>query len=969
MIPTECKRLIEVDMPIRAVSESSSSEQNVRKGYLHSLHVWWATRPLAACRSVLLASLLPDPLDPHCPPDFVVKAGEVLDELKSGRLGYDKLALRKALFDFIVRFSTWESSSDKQLMTISKSLLSAAYPDGEPLVVDPFAGIGSIPFEALRIGADAFAGDLNPVAALLLKTDLELIPKYGKRLSDAVEKWGTWLQEEVRKKIGQFYPNDNDGSIPMAYIWARTILCEGTACGTEVPLVGMVWLSEKEKRRVALRYKGDKKNKKVLFEIYEPKSEAEVQPPIVNRFTATCPVCDYTTPYESVGRQLKGKKGGTEDARLISVICINKDSTRKYRLPNATDSLAISRAADALKKKLAGYHGSQSLIPNEPTPIARGPGASRAFSVRKYGMEIWSDAFTKRQSLALLAIFETIREAKELIRIESNEEEFAKAVVTCLSIAVSGTLIPYFSALSLYLAKCMETAFKPGNALPMRPDFAEANPLVPRLVGGLEYAINQVHNVLEHEASSGIKGGTVRQGAASSIPLPDGSIPLVATDPPYYDAIPYASLSDFCYVWLKRALKEEYPNLFDQSLTPKQDECILDPGTPYDGGLVKDHVFFENCIKCALVECRRILRTDGLAVVLFAHKSTAGWEALLNALVQAGWTVTASWPIETERRARMRAFNSAVLASSVFLVCRPRNGDQIGDWRQVLSELEPRVHSWMERLVKENIVGADAIFACLGPALEIYSRFSSVETAGGKLIELADKYDQDGKLLERGYLSHVWEAVAKEALGMIFLGADPAGFEEDSRLTAIWFWTIRTRENNLENKRTQREKKSDKNKSYPLEYDTARKIAQGLGAHLDELARPGGIIAIKGNVASMVPIRERRKELFGRIDKSDKSRRETIEQTTLTGDLVSDEGQTSTISGKSWTTLDRLHQSMILFADGRNEGLRRLLVDDGVGNDDRFWRLANSLSALYPKGSEEKRWLDGVLSRKKSLGF
>jgi hypothetical protein len=409
-----------------------------------------------------------------------------------------------------------------------------------------------------------------------------------------------------------------------------------------------------------------------------------------------------------------------------------------------------------------------------------------------------------------------------------------------------------------------------------------------------------------------------------------------------------------------------YPELFHWNLTPKDEECILDPGPPSLGEPVKDRAFFENTMRKALTECKRVLHPDGIAVVLFAHKGTAGWEALLKALIEAGWTVTASWPIETERRARMRARNSAVLASSVFLVCRPRlDSEGVGDWRGVLSELQPRIHTWMQRLVKEGIVGADAIFACIGPALEIYSKYSTVETATGKKVELADKYNDKGELLERGYLSYVWEAVAKEALSMIFEGADPTGFEEDSRLTAMWLWTLRNRTNGKESEAERRKKASEKVRGYVLEYDAARKIAQGLGAHLENLARPGGIVEIKGNMATLLFVNARRENLFG---KPIESRKTPEGQKTLFGGLVEAEESTA-VSETGRTALDRLHQSMLLFGDGKSEALRRFLVGQGVGRDDRFWRLAQALSALYPRNSEEKRWVDGVLGRKKSFGF
>jgi hypothetical protein len=378
----------------------------------------------------------------------------------------------------------------------------------------------------------------------------------------------------------------------------------------------------------------------------------------------------------------------------------------------------------------------------------------------------------------------------------------------------------------------------------------------------------------------------------------------------------------------------------------------------------------------SLLEARRIARPDAVAIVVFAHKSTEGWEAQLQALIEAGWVVTASWPIDTEMGSRLRAQNSAALASSIHLVCRPRaeDGQADGSWRAVLAELPERIHAWMPRLAAEGVVGADAIFACLGPALEVFSRYSRVEKASGEVVTLKE------------YLEHVWAAVSKEALSTIFKDADAAGLEEDARLTAMWLWTLSGGANGAHANEGPEladadEAEDDQDASngrvitgFVLEFDAARKIAQGLGAHLELLA---DIVEVKGSKARLLPVSERAKHLFARDDKEDRGPRtqatrkkkqlglfaeiEAAEKEGLLGDAgVPKVGE---------TTLDRVHQSMILFAAGRSEALKRFVVEEGVGQDSRFWKLAQCLSALYPAGTDEKRWVDGVLTRKKSLGF
>ena len=931
------KRLIEVDLPINTISKNSRKDQDVKKGHLHSLHVWWATRPLAACRAVILATLLPDPADPNCPEEFKQKVRELLRPLKRNK---NDLELRQALLDFIAEFSAWENSIDREMIKKARELIQSVYGDEKPLVVDPFAGIGSIPFEALRVGADAFASDLNPVACLLLKTALEYLPAYGEKLAKAVEKWGKWVRERAVSELKEYYPPEPDGSIPLAYLWARTIRCEGPGCGAEVPLVGLLWLSRKKNNLVALRYYGDKREKKVKFEIFHPKSESEVQPPIVKGFKATCPVCGYTTPYRRVREQLRAKNGGTKDAKLIAVITLRPDGKRGFRLAEERDLKVVQKAISALEKMKREHKGRLPLIPTEPLP----PDGTLGFRVQKYGMKTWGDLFTPRQALTLCTFVKIVREAYGEILKETKDEAFTRAVVSFISLTITN-MSQYHASTSFYAWDHMLSAFVQGTSLPMRPDFAEMNPSVPDLAGSFDYNLQNTIQIIKRESIINRVQATTSQSSATSIPLPDQSVHYVITDPPYYDQVPYANLSDFCYVWLKRMIGDLHPDLFKWELTPKAEEIIMDPGPPSEGEQEKTKEFFESMMKKALMECRRILRPDGVAVVLFAHKKTEGWEALLNALIGAGWTVTASWPIETERGARMRAKGSAVLESSIFLVCRPRTSNEIGDWRDVYAELQVKVREWMQRLVKEEIMGADAIFACIGPALEIFSRYERVETVSGEEITL------------KKYLEYLWATVAREAMRTIaeqyLEGADPHGFEEDARLTAMWLWTAKT-------------KRADEKKSgFILEYDAARKIAQGLGVNLEALAKPGGIVEIKGNEARLVSVAERRKFLLSKTKQSMPKKRE--KQMTLFGEIVK-EG-TQTVLERGETVLDRLHQAMLLFADGNLAGLKYFLVNEGVGREDLFWRLANALSALYPANSDEKRWVDGLLARKKALGL
>lgn len=997
--PEYPKRLIEVDLPIKEISAHARREKSIRHGHISTLHIWWARRPLAACRAVLCASLWPDPADENCPQEFREHAANTLITFAENVRTNKNLAelcqkgwarwkrtssetlnannpghwgeIRYALLDFIADFSNWDASTIPEFLETSRSLTQHAHEalggitGTKPLVVDPFAGGGSIPLEALRIGADAFASDLNPVAVLLNKVVLEYIPKYGQRLADDVRKWGNWIKEQAEKELAEFYPNDSDGATPIAYLWARTIKCEGPACGVEVPLIRSLWLANRKNKSIALQLKPKPNNKHIDFVIIEKKSgkwfekndkKQEIKNPdfsgTVKRGAVTCPCCGYTTQIASIRKQLKAQRGGANNARLITVVCVqNGQNGRIYRLPRNYDLKAIDKSNKELDIRKSSYSGPYDLVPNEQTPKGGGSGAGRAFSQRNYGMNRFEDLFTKRQLLAITSLIKILKELKNKIDDDLN---YSNGVLTCLAIAIS-KLSDLNNSLCTWRAssECVDHLFS-RQAIPITWDFSEAVPIC-NSTGSWQSMFNRSADGLESAYITGEFNSTIVKSSAYTHPLPDDSSNAFITDPPYYDAVPYADLSDFFYVWLKRAIGEIENDLFNNEVTPKEDECILDEVKG------KDKNYFEKNMGIAMAEGRRILNTNGIGLVVFAHKTTAGWEAQLQSMINSGWIFTGSWPIDTEMGARLRAMESAALASSIHLVCRPRENpdgslkEKIGDWRDVLQKLPKRIHEWMPRLQQEGVVGADAIFSCLGPALEIFSRYSRVEKASGDVVTL------------REYLEHVWAAVAKEALTMIFKDVDSTGYEEDARLTAMWLWTISTGGNGNGKK----EGESEKSTGYILEYDAARKIAQGLGAHLEKLKH---LVEIKGDKARLLPVAERTRHLFGKENPlSQKKQKKRTDQIALFETLNEiDQDHNWNIEGipkTGETTLDKVHQSMLLFAIGRGEALKRFLVEEGTGKDTRFWQLAQALSALYPSQTDEKRWVDGVLARKKSLGF
>jgi putative DNA methylase len=1004
------KRLIEVDLPIKRISGHARREKSIRHGHISTLHIWWARRPLAACRAVICAALWLDPADFGCPDAFrqvarTEMARWVKDNLKllskeslerfiSIQKNPEKLndntELRYALLDFIADFANWDNSTVKEFLDTSRALTQAAHealggvPGSKPLVVDPFAGGGSIPLEALRVGADAFASDLNPVSVLLNKVVLEYIPKYGQRLADEVRKWGEWIKREAEKELAEFYPKDADGAAPIAYLWARTIRCEGPGCGAEVPVTRSLWLARKGSRCVALQLIPNATTKSVGFQIIvkqrdggwadQANSESRIDDPkfegTAKRGSVTCPCCNYTTPVTSVRRQLKTRQGGANDAKLMCVVRMRPNqSGRIFQIPQSIDIEAINRATAELRRREQRHRGNFPLVPDEPLPVMSG-----VFNAPIYGHNTWGSLFTPRQSLALSTLVRLIGETATQLEKLIGDKLLATAVQTCLAFNFSRVADLSNSLCGWKLDVQCPTHLFSRQAIPMTWDFSESV-CISESSGSWSVMTERFADILLNIGADW-SVGSVQQLSATRYSLPDDSAMAFITDPPYYNAVPYADLSDFFYVWFRRMLGDRYPELFSTPLSPKDDEACQMAGWDPVRYPHKDSKWFEQQMGLALGEGRRILHPRGIGTVVFAHKTTAGWEALLQALIDAGWIITASWPIDTEMDTRLRAQDSAALASSVHLVCRPRESsddtvrtNEIGDWRDVLQELPRRIDAWMPRLAEEGVVGADAIFACIGPALEIFSRYSSVEKASGQIVTL------------REYLEQVWAAVAKEALAMVFQGADASGFEEDARLTAMWLWTLFAGETSSGEPSVEAASEDEEPEEaggtqigYVLEYDTARKIAQGLGAHLESLT---SLVEVKGEVARLLPVAERTRRLFGKDESEATTSTRKKRTSQLQLGFVAELEQAEEVG--SWgskgvpalglTVLDRVHQCMILFAAGRGEALRRFLVDEGVGRDERFWRLAQVLSYLYPKSSDEKRWIDGVLARKKGLGF
>ena len=477
MIPRECKRLAEVDFPIAVVSKHAAREKSIRHGHPSTLHLWWARRPLASSRAVLLALLLPDPCDACCPETFKRQAQEILSAVRQPPESDEEL--RKALLWFIGAFANWDMAAHPTYLQVGRSLVQAAYGEEAPLVVDPFAGGGSIPLEALRLGCEAFASDLNPVACLILKVMLEDIPRYGPKLADELRRVGGEIKAAAEKELADHYPPDPDGATPIAYLWARTVRCEAPNCGAEIPLMRSFWLCKKARRKRALRARrrrGEGESPWVEFEIFEPGAGTDVRAGTVARAKAACVCCGSALPPQRVRAQLAAQRGGadvvfdevgrrTGGAFLLAVVTIKPgEKGRHYRLPTDRDYEAVRRAQERVARLLAEWERGDR---QEPCPVPDeliSLNEVRRISVPIYGMRSWGDLFTARQKAALV----------ELVRlVRRHESSTPSALLLALSVS-------RFADIANSLCQWENTKHQVRHlftrqSVPMLWDFAEAS--------------------------------------------------------------------------------------------------------------------------------------------------------------------------------------------------------------------------------------------------------------------------------------------------------------------------------------------------------------------------------------------------------------------------------------------------------------------------------------------------------------
>lgn len=701
----EDRRLIEDAIPIEVISRTSASEKvGGRIGHPANLHLWWARRPLAASRAAVYATLVP-------------AAGRTRTAGEEGNF-----------FDALCRWG----ASDTAIRTAREDVLAASG-GVPPRVLDLFAGGGAIPLEAARLGCDVTAVELNPVAHLIERMMLEF-PQRFPGLADDVRSWGKLWVDRAEEQLIDLYPPVNGGSgqqeltggrsngrRPIAYLWTRTVRCPNPAMPPhEVHLVRQTWLGKKKGRMVALRPRVDHDRLEVTYDVVEAPDEKSFgfDPAVGSkRGQVACRVCGATVTADYV--KVEGRAGRLNTAPLAAVV-VRPGRGREY-LPVGAYRLPDD---EECRRRLAGLPIDS---PDELLPV----GDTKNFWVVEYGLARYRDLFTQRQLLALCTLTAGVREVYEQSRAEGMEVDRAAAVAGALALVVdkvadhNAVLCRWISAASAEKAANVFSR----QALPMVWDFTEANPFGGS-TGDVRKYLNETADTLRVLAV-GRPARCVR-GSATDVPLPDNSQDAVITDPPYYDNISYADLSDFFYVWLKRSVGWLFPADFGGELTPKRSEAVVAPYR-FNGNRTAGREHYEALMAQAFAEAYRVLKPGAPLVVIYAHKTTMGWATLVDALRTACFVVTEAWPLDTEMEQRSVGQGTASLASSIFLVARKRDAAAGAALESdVMVELEEIISERLSRLQEVGVTGADLVIATVGAGLRALTRHARVEQDNGE---------------------------------------------------------------------------------------------------------------------------------------------------------------------------------------------------------------------------------------------
>lgn len=752
------RKLIEVALPLEAINRESARENYIYRGNPSAIHKWWSQKPLATARAVVFAQLVDDPSSR--PDEFPT------EELQR--------AERERLHGLIERLVVWENASNEALLAEAHAEIVRSAEGPVPRIVDPFAGGGTIPLEAQRLGLQSTAADLNPVAVLISKALLQYPAEfYGQPplfpgLADSqirtwsgpqglaadVREYGAWVRDEAARRLSSNYPAIR-GRVPIAYMWARSVTCPNPACGIEMPLVSKWWLSKRKNRQLFAvpRIVGDPGHPsgiKVAFDISDG-TDGVPSPDggTVGRNGAVCVSCQTAVPLAHIREEGRAGRIGA----LLMAVAIEGQRLREY-VP--ADEHQV-RAAE-MEPPSDGPLGS---ITNNP----------RNFNTLAYGLGEFSDLFTPRQLHALVVFSDLIAEARTRVLRDGGSEDYADAIATYLAFALS-KITDYVNSLSgWYPQEDRPTHLFTRQAIPMLWDFAELNPLSD-IGGAWSRSIKVVSESFEE--LRGRASAEVLQADAAQLSINDM---VISTDPPYYDSINYSDLSDFFYVWLRRTLKDVHPDLLSTMLVPKAEELVANPYR-HDGKAGAKE-FFEQGFRSVFARARELARPDYPITVYYAFKqseadaageASTGWETLLEGMIRAGWEITSTWPMRSERSGRMLSLKTNALASSIVLSLRPRTSTGASvDRRGFIAALHNELPTALRRLQQGAVAPVDLPQAAIGPGMAVFSRYDAVLEADGK------------KMTVRAALARINEVLDE------VLNEQEGDFDSTSRFAIAWY--------------------------------------------------------------------------------------------------------------------------------------------------------------------------------------
>ncbi|WP_270528575.1 DUF1156 domain-containing protein [Mitsuokella jalaludinii] len=731
------KKLIEVAMPLEVINAASVREKSIRHGHPSTLHLWWSRKPLAAARAVIFASLVDAPSS-H-PELFPTPE--------------DQERERQRLFDIIERLVKWENSNNPEVLSEAKAEIKKWVGDDVPALLDPFAGGGTIPLEAQRLGLKAYAGDLNPVAVMINKAMIEIPPRFASLppvnpkdrtamlggadgyqgahgLAADVRYYGEWMRDEAFRRIGHLYPKvkapeTGEELTVIAWIWARTVKCPNPACGCEMPLVNSFWLSKKKGHEAWIEpcFEG----KQVSFVVHHndmPKLDGTV-----DRKGAVCAHCGEPVRFSYIREE--GKKGKMKE-QLMAVVAEGKNQ-RRYL---AVDDFQRKAAAVA---PVEGF--SNAYLPDNP----------RDFKTPNYGMKHFSDLFTNRQLMALTTFSTLIPKMQQIakedaiqaglpdddVRLEAGGRgatAYGEAIGVYLAFVVDKMTDYNSSICSWNVARDNIRNVFGRQAIPMIWNYAESNPFCSSS-GSYKNMLAWVEKCVENLPATG--SGTVQQTDAQS----DNGLRhiMVSTDPPYYDNISYAEVSDYFYIWLRQSLRMTYPKLFQTMLVPRGDELVA-TSYRFRESKAKAKDFFVDGMKKTCQQIYQYTRDDIPVTIYYAYKqkddndkdASTGWETILSSIISSSFTITGTWPIQTERAARSNALGANSLASSIVLVCRKRESThQVCSRKDFIRQLRRELSDSISKLQSAGIAPVDLMQSAIGPGISVYSRYDQVLEADG----------------------------------------------------------------------------------------------------------------------------------------------------------------------------------------------------------------------------------------------